>query len=64
MLRILSQRLLLWLGDHTLPFIVLGTGVWLWMRVMADPSVLQLVGLGLYAVFSLLVVIVRSARRG
>lgn len=63
MLRVFSQRLMLWLGNHTLPLIVLGMGLYLWQQAMTSPSVLQLVGLGLFGAFSLLLILIRGVRK-
>jgi hypothetical protein len=56
----LNKRVVAWLAGHTLPLTALGIAVYLWIRVMADPSPYQLIGLGLYSVFALLVLLIRS----
>ena len=61
-LQALSTRVTAWLAGHTLPLVSLGIAVFLWVRVMDDPTPNQLVGLGLYATFALLVLLLRSAR--
>lgn len=55
----LSERLMLWLGRHTLPLVMLAIGYALWRGVIGEPSANQLVGLGLYAAFSLLMLLIR-----
>lgn len=56
-LKLLGQRTIAAL-DHALPLLALGTGFWLWLSVMPQPSYPQLGGLALYAAFTLLMLIV------
>ena len=58
LLSVLSQRTVLAIS-HILPIIALASGFALWWRVLPDPTVFQLTGLGLYAVFMLSILIVR-----
>lgn len=59
-----SKRVAAWLGGHTLPLTAFAIGVYLWLQVMAAPSINQLIGLGIYSVFALLVLLIRSQRNG
>lgn len=50
-LRILGERTLL-AFHNVFPLVALGTGLALWMKVMANPTELQLIGLTLYGLFA------------
>lgn len=43
-------QILVFLLDRALPLLSLGAAVWLWQRVLDDPNVLRLVGLGMFGV--------------
>jgi len=58
LLSVLSQRTILAIS-HLLPIIALASGFVLWLSVLPDPSVHQLIGVGLYGVFMLALLIVR-----
>ncbi len=60
-LKILSTRSIAVLG-HLIPLIAIGSGFALWWSVRENPSVFQLTGLGLYAAFMLLVLLVRRGK--
>lgn len=51
-LRLISERLVA-ISSGFFPLVALGTGFVLWLKIMASPSVSQLVGLGLYSLFML-----------
>lgn len=57
-LRVLSQRSVQ-LAANLLPLIALATGCALWWRAMPGPTLEQLAGLALYAVFMLLMLMLR-----
>lgn len=63
-LQVLSQRVVAWLAGHTLPLVALGVAVYLWTKVMDHPDSMQLIGLGMYGIFALLILLIRSARHG
>jgi len=63
-LQALSARVTAWLAGHTLPLVALAIAIYLWTKVMADPTPYQLIGLGLYAAFALIILLIRSARHG
>lgn len=58
-LQVFSQRVALWLGSHTLPLTITGIGAALWWRVLPQPSLEQLAGLGLYGAFGLLLLLIK-----
>ena len=58
LLSVLSQRTVAALG-HVFPIIVLASGFALWWRILPDPSDHQLIGVGLYAIFMLLILVVK-----
>lgn len=58
-LRVLSLRSVQ-LAGHLLPLFALGTGFALWWRVLPEPTSPQLVGLGLYGAFMLLLILARK----
>jgi hypothetical protein len=57
-LKVLSQRAVAFAG-HLLPLFALGSGFYLWLTVLGSPSVLQLVGLGIYSLFMLTLIWMR-----
>lgn len=57
-LRALGERSINFVG-HLIPVIGLGMGFVLWYRVLPEPSVLQLVGLGIYSVFVLAMIAIK-----
>lgn len=57
-LKVLSERTVS-LAAALFPLIGLSLGFYLWLQVLAEPSILQLVGLGLFAAFFLLMLLVR-----
>lgn len=59
-LQALSARVTAWLAGHTLPLVAFGTVLLLWLQVIHDPTVYQLVGIGLYSLFALLILLIRS----
>lgn len=60
-LKALSQRALTAITD-LFTLCLVGSAWWLWNRVLADPTVLQLVGVSSYAVFCLLIDIARRRK--
>ena len=57
-LRALGERSINFVG-HLIPVIALAMGFFLWYRVLPEPSVYQLVGLGLYGIFSLAMIAIK-----
>ena len=57
-LKVLSQRAVAFAG-HLLPLFALGSALYVWQSVMSSPTVYQLVGLGLFGLFTLSLVVLR-----
>lgn len=58
LLSLLNKRVVSFFG-HLLPLIALASGFILWWKVLPEPSPNQLIGLGGYATFMLLILWVR-----
>lgn len=58
LLSLLNKRTLAF-AAHLLPLIALGSGFWLWWSILPNPTILQLVGVGTYALFMLSILWVR-----
>lgn len=58
-LAILSQRTVAVAG-HLIPLFAIGSGFTLWWAVKENPSINQLVGLGLYGLFMLAILALRK----
>ena len=57
-LNVLNKRAINALG-HAIPLLALGIGLFLWMRVMENPNIYQLTGLGIYSAFALALIWIR-----
>ena len=57
-LRLLSTRTIV-LANHLLPVVGISMAFYLWLQVLHEPSILQLVGLGAFGAFFLLLMLVR-----
>jgi len=60
----LALHILAYLLDRAPALLALGAAVWLWQRVLDDPSVLRLIGLGLFGALVIAPALWLSIRRG
>jgi len=58
-LRALGERSVSFLG-HLLPLVCIALGFTLGWRIMPEPTILQLVGLAIFSIFSLVMVMVKK----
>lgn len=60
-LRVLGQRTAA-IAMHAYPVLALTAAFYMWLRVMDNPSVLQLVGLGVFGIFLLSMQVLRGRK--